>query len=68
MAIDGGMKRARQALEDPFRAARDVDRGVTTAVQACDLQRRVPRRAPSGPRTGTLWRWRRPRRCTARAA
>ena len=49
MAIDGGMNRARQAVEDPFRAAGDVGRGVITAVQACDLQRRVRVERRLGP-------------------
>ena len=40
MAVDGRMKSARQAIEDPFRAAADVGRAVAAfvAAQAGDLQ------------------------------
>ena len=53
MAIDSRMKSARQAVEDPFRAAGDVDRAVATATvvaaQTGDLQRRVRGERGLGP-------------------
>lgn len=48
MAINGRMKGAREPIEDPFRAAGDIDRAV--AAQAGDLQARVRVQGGLGPR------------------